>query len=154
MTPEDEAECRRVVLDYAISMNEWEIKRYTLDRLESGRMVAPGREALVAGLTDNDLVEQHKAIFARCIVPRERKHGANPGRASHWGKDGSFYGVAPEGVAAVVERNRTTIEVSTQWSHMLPGGRTLFVLKRIDGRWLIDGMKTQGTETEWENALL
>lgn len=93
MTPEDEADCRRIVHDYASSLNQW-------------------------------------------------------------GKDGSFFGVAPEGIAAVVERNRTTVEVTTQWSYMLPGGRTLFVLKGAGGRWLIDGLKTQGLDGEWENALL
>lgn len=153
MSPDDEAECRRVVLDFVTALNQWEVRWFTVRRLEAGEVAAP--TGAVAGLTSEALLDEHRAIFARCVVPRERKYGSNLGRPGAWGARGSFFDVRPEGITAVVGRDRNTAEVTTDFGYPLPGdGRTLFVVRRRAGRWLIDSVRTGGPDGAWTNALL
>jgi hypothetical protein len=154
MTPEDETECRRVVFGYATALNEWEIQKYIFDRIQEGRHVAPTRMALVTGLTNESLVKRHTELFAAYIYPRDRKYGTNPGGPMVIGRDGRFFDVKEETITSVAERSRNTVEVITGWGYMLPGGQTMFVLKRRSGRWLIDSLKTKSYDADWVNSLI
>lgn len=154
MTPELESECRQLVLDYANALNDWEVRRTILERVEAGRDAAPAHAARVAGLTLADLLREHEHIFARYIVPRDRRHGTNPGSPTSYGKDGRFFDVRPATIASMQERDPDTIEVVTGWGYLLPIGQTMFVLKRKAGRWLIDSLKTGTGDGDWEAALI
>ena len=154
MTPEDESECRRIVLGYATTKNEWDIQKNIFDRLQEGRHVASGRAALVTGLTNEDFTRRHIAMFAAYIHPRERKYGTNPGGPAMISRDGPFANVSAESICSVTERNRNTIEVVAEWPYLSLEGKTMFVLKRSSGRWLIDGLKTSKYGGDWENAHL
>ena len=111
MTPEQETECRQLVLDYATALNDWEVRRTIFDRLQAGREVAPARAARVAGLSIEDFVREHEQIFARYIVPRDRKHGTNPGSPTSYGKDGGFFDVGPQTSTSVHQRDDHTISL-------------------------------------------
>lgn len=154
MTPEDEAECRRVVFGYATELNDWEVQKYIFDRLQDGRHVTPTRAALVDGMTAEQFIDRHIDIFERYIFPRDRKYGTNPGGPAMIGRDGRFFDVNLETINSVVERNNTTIEVITSWGCILPGGKTMFVLKRKAGRWLIDSLKCEEHDGGWRNGLI
>lgn len=54
-------------------------------------------------------------------------------------------------IGSVEFRDDAHAELVTDWGYMLPGGQTMFVLKRSDGRWLIDSLKTR-RRGEWETA--
>jgi hypothetical protein len=154
MTPEVEAECRRVVFGYASELNEWEVQKYLFDRLQYGMHVAPSRAALVDGLTAEQLIDRHIEIFNRYIFPKDRKYGANPGSPTSYGRDGRFLDVNQETIISVLERNKTTIEVITAWGLNIPGRKTMFVLKRKAERWLIDSLKWEKLDGVWENGLI
>jgi hypothetical protein len=154
MTPEDEAECRRIVFGYASELNDWEVQEFIFDRLQDGRHVAPSRAALVDGMTSEEFIDRHIDIFKRYIFPRDRKYGTNPGAPGMIGRDGSFFDVNLETMISVLERNKITIEVITSWGCILPGGKTMFVLKKKAGRWLIDSLKCEKHDGDWENGLI
>ena len=154
MTPEDETECRQVVFGYAIELNDWEIQKYIFDRIQNGRHVAPSRAALVDGMTAQQFVDRHINIFERYIFPRDRKYGTNPGGPATIGRDGRFFDVALETILSVAERNKNTIEVITSWGYILPGSKTMFVLKRKAGHWLIDSLKCENHDGAWQNRLI
>ncbi len=154
MTPQDEAECRRVALEYATTKNEWDILKHIFDRLRDGMHVAPKRAALVEGLTAEEFTRRHVAMFAAYIYPRERKYGSSPGKPSGISRDGPFEKVSEQSIVSVIERNKNTIEVITQWPYMATQGETMFVMKKKDGRWLIDSLKSNHDGSAWENQLL
>lgn len=154
MTPADESECRRVVLGYATALNEWEVLSYIFDRVQTGRHVSPSRAELVTGLTQEILTGRHVEMFDMYIYPKDRKYGTTPGAPTMFGRDGRLSNVSEETIAKVAERNRTTIEVITEWGYILPGGRTMFVLKRQADRWLIDSLKTEQHGGGWTSALI
>ena len=147
-----EAECRRVVLGYATAKNEWDILKYLFDRVKEGKHVAPGRAALVDGLTEEDLKENHIQLFSMYIYPRERKYGTTPGGPTMISRDGPFSNVDSDTISSVTERNRNTIDVVTEWPYVSTEGRTMFVLKKNADRWLIDSLKTSKYGGDWENA--
>jgi hypothetical protein len=154
LTPEDDIECRRVVLGYALAKNEWDILKYILDRIRHNMHVSPARAALVEGLSEEDLRLRHISMFDSFIFPRDRKYGANPGGPTGISRDGPFSGVDPETIVSVAERNRNTIEVVTDWTYMSTEGKTMFVLKKKAGRWLIDSLKTSRNDGKWEPDLI
>jgi len=65
-------------------------------------------------------------------------------------RDGPFTGVDAATISSVAERNRNTVEVLTEWTYLGTEGRTMFVLKRKSGRWLIDSLKTSKYGEKWE----
>ncbi len=150
MTPDDETECRRVVLEYAMSKNEWDVLKYIFDRIQEGRHVAPARAALVAGLTNDEFTQRHIAMFGSYIYPRDRKYGTNPGRPPTISRDGPFSNVGADSICSVTERNRTTIEVVAEWPYLSTEGKTMFVLKKKADRWLIEGLKSSKYGGDWE----
>lgn len=152
MTPQDEYDCRRIVLGYATTKNEWDILKNIFDRLQEGRHVAPGRAALVTGLTNEEFTRRHIAMFAEYIYPRERKYGANPGGPTLISRDGPFSNVCADSICSVTERNHNTIELVAEWPYLSIEGMTMFVLKRKSNRWLIDGLKTSKYGGDWEIA--
>lgn len=149
MSTTDETECRRVVFEFANAINNWEILEYILYRLERGQHVSAARTALVAGLTKATHAEQHKDIFCRYIYPRERKHGTTPGEPAMVQRDGSYDDVRLETIQSVTFRNAKTAEVVTDWGHLLPGGPTMFVLKKKADVWLIDSLKSKDEHGGW-----
>ena len=91
-------------------------------------------------------------MFDRYIYPRDCKYGANPGMPTMFGREGRFRDVTVETITDVKERDRSTIEVTTDWGYLLPGGRTMFILKKRSNRWLIDSLKTENHDGIWTNA--
>jgi hypothetical protein len=154
LTPEDEAECRRVVLGYANAKNEGDVLKYIFDRVQEGRHVSPSRAALVAGLSEVDFHTKHVSMFDSYIYPRDRKYGTNPGGPTMISRDGPFAGVDAATISSVTERNRNTVEVVTEWTYIGTEGRTMFVLKRKSGCWLIDSLKTSAYGSDWEASHL
>ena len=149
MSTTEETECRRVVFAFANAINNWEIIEYILYRVAIGQHVSPARTALVAGLTKATHADRHKDIFLRYIYPRDRKYGTIPGGPAMAGRDGSFYEVRLETIQSVTFRNAKTAEVVTDWGHFLPGGPTMFVLKKKADVWLIDSLKSKDEHGGW-----
>lgn len=69
-------------------------------------------------------------------------------------RDGPFANVSANSISSVTERNRHTIEVVADWPYLSTEGKTMFILKKNCGRWLIDGLKTSKYGGDWENAHL
>jgi hypothetical protein len=136
-------------------MNEWE-KIYTiLRRIAEGSFVSDSDRKAVADVTVESHLAQHADIFARFIVPRDRKYGAKPGEPTSWSQNGSFFDLSRDTIRSVCFPRRGRSEVITGWGHMLPGGQTMFVLKYRNRRWLIDSIKTRMTENDgWETEQL
>jgi hypothetical protein len=154
LTPEDEAECRRVVFEYAKAKNEWDVLKYIFDRLQAGMHVAPGRASLVAGLSEEEFHRRHVQMFSSYIYPRDRKYGAKPGGPTMISRDGPFGLVDASSITRVTERNHDTVEVVTDWTYVATEGETMFVLKKKSGHWLIDSLKTSYNGSDWENKHL
>jgi len=91
-----------------------------------------------------------RVFFDSYIYPRDRKYGTNPGGPTGMSRDGPFTGVDAATISSVAERNRNTVEVLTEWTYLGTEGRTMFVLKRKSGRWLIDSLKTSKYGEKWE----
>lgn len=145
----EDTECRRVVFEFANAINDWEIREYILCRVAIGKHVSPARTALVAGLTKETHAEEHKDIFRRYIYPRERKYGTTPGHPAMIGRDGRFYDVRFEAIQSVTFRNTKTAEIVTDWGHLVPGGPTMFVLKKEANVWLIGSLKSKDEHGGW-----
>lgn len=149
MSLTEEADCRALVLNYGMAINEWERLQTILWRIEQGQFVPARDRESVAGITPQAHLETHTELFARYIVPRERKYGSNPGQPKSWGNTGKFFDVSPETIHSVTFRSPKCAEVVTGWGYMLPGGETMFILKRKDGCWRIDSLKSK-LRTGWE----
>lgn len=65
------------------------------------------------------------------------------------GRDGSYHDVKLETIQCVTFRNAKTAEVVTDWGHLLPGGPTMFMLKKKVDVWLIDSLKSKDEHGEW-----
>jgi hypothetical protein len=134
-------------------MNEWERIYSVVERIEDGKFVSPKDRDAVAGVTRRGHLGAHARLFARHVIPRDRKYASNPGEPKSWSGAGSFFDVSLATIRSVVFRDDGCAEVITDWGYMLPGGQTMFVVKRMNDRWLIDGLKTRRGE-EWETAHL
>ena len=153
MRASEETACREAVYSFCSAMNEWERIYFTIQRISDGQFVSQKDRDSVAGVTQQVHLETHVRLFAQHVVPRDRKYGANPGEPKSWSNKGSFFDVSRRTIGSVVFRDDTHAEVVTDWGYMLPGGQTMFVLKRCDGRWLIDSLKTR-RRGEWRRAHL
>ena len=153
MSQNEEADCRALVLNYCLAINEWERVQTILGRIEQGQFVPARDRELVTGITPQAHLESHAAIFAQYIVPRERKYGSNPRQPKSWTARGRFVEISPETIHSVTFRKPGCAEVVTGWGHIFPGHETMFVLKKIDDHWRIDGLKLK-LEEGWETAHL
>ena len=145
--------CEDAVVGYCQAINEWERIRSILGRIENGQSTSASDRESVAGLTLQSHCEAHKRIFERFIVPRDRKFGSSPGVPNSWSKEGSYYDVDPDTIRAVQFPAEDRAEVVAEWGFQLPGGTTMFVLKRTNGTWLIDNLKI-AVDNGWEVAHL
>jgi hypothetical protein len=151
MRASEETACREVVHSFCTAMNEWERIYSTIQRISDGQFVSQKDRNSVAGTTREGHLQEHARVFAQHVVPRDRKYGANPGEPKSWSAKGSFFDVSGQPIGSVEFRDDAHAELVTDWGYMLPGGQTMFVLKRSDGRWLIDSLKTR-RRGEWETA--
>jgi hypothetical protein len=149
---DEESACREVVFNFCSALNEWERKYSILNRTEEGKFVSQKERDAVAGVTKQEHLDTHARLFAQHVVPRVRKYGSNPGEPKSWGWQGTYANVSLATIRSVSFRG-SRAEVITGWGYMLPGGQTMFVLKRKDNRWLIDSLKTKLGE-KWETAHL
>ena len=153
MRANTETECREVVHSFCVAMNEWERIYSIIGRIANGQFVSQKDRDAVAEVTMQGHLEAHARLYAQHVIPRDRKYGSNPGEPKSWSGKGSFFDVSDATIKSVVFRADRCAEVITDWGYMLPGGQTIFVLKKRDDRWLIDGLKTRLGE-EWETAHL
>ena len=134
-------------------MNEWERIYSIVERIETGKFVSQKDRDAVAGVTRQGHLEAHARLFAQHVIPRDRKYGSNPGDPKSWSGHGIFVDVSLATIRSVAFRGDKCAEVITDWGYMLPGGQTMFVLKRRGDRWLIDSLKTRLGE-KWDTAHL
>jgi hypothetical protein len=149
----DIAACKNVVAGYCAAINEWERMRSILGRLENNQFVSASQRESVKGLTLEAHDQEHMKIFDRFIVPRVRRYGSNPGNPNSWSDKGSFFDVSPQTIRSVEFPACDRAEVVTDWGFQLPGGTTMFVLKRAHGTWRIDSLKI-GSDDGWDVAHL
>lgn len=150
---DDVAACQDTVFGYCTAINEWERLQYILGRIEKKQFVQDRHLESVAGLTLLSHAEEHARIFERFIVPRQRAYGANPGEPLSWARDGSYYDVERQTIKSVTFASSNLAEVVTAWGFQFPGGLTMFVLKKTQGKWLIDSLKV-ASSSGWEVAHL
>lgn len=143
MRVNEETACREAVYSFCSAINEWERIYSIIERIEDGKFVSQKDRDAVAGVTRGGHLEAHARLFAQHVVPQERKYGSKPGEAKSWSGQGSFFDVSLATIRTVAFRDDRRAEVITDWGYMLPGGQTMFVLKRGEDRWLIDGLKTR-----------
>ncbi len=153
MQANEETACRETVYSFCSAINEWERIYSIIERIEDGKFVSQKDREAVAGVTGPGHLEAHARLFAEHVVPRDRKYGSNPGQPKSWSGKGSFFNVSLATIRSVAFHDDRRAEVITDWRYLLPGGQTMFVLKRGDDRWLIDGLKTRLGEV-WETAHL
>lgn len=142
MLANEETACHETVYGFCSAINEWERIYSIIERIEEGKFVTQKDRDAVVGYTRRGHLEAHAKLFAQHVVPRERKYGSNPGEPKSWSSQGSFCDVSLATIRSVTFRDSRCAEVVTGWGYMLPGSHTMFVLKRRDDRWLIDGLKT------------
>lgn len=145
--------CKDAVVGYCQAINEWERIRYILGRIENGQFTSALDRESVVGLILQTHSEAHEKIFERFVVPRERKYGSNPGAPNSWNKVGSYHAVDPDTINAVQFPTKDSAEIVANWGFLLPGGTIMFVLKRINGTWLINNLKV-ASDDGWEVAHL
>lgn len=150
---EDIEACKDAVVGYCTAINDWETAQTIVDRIAKGQHVIGSQGKAVQGITPESHREKHADIFNRFVFPRDRGYGSNPGAPNSWGSNGSFFNVAHETIESIDLPSHDRAEVITNWGYQLPGGRTMFVLKCLNGSWLIDSLKVDSTDG-WEDAYL
>lgn len=145
--------CKDTVVGFCLAINAWERTRTILGRVENGKFTSESDLESVAGVNLESHMEQHKRIFNRFIVPRERKYGSSPGAPNSWSKKGRYHNVNRETIRSVEFPSKNRAEVVADWGFIVPGRKTMFVLKRKNGTWLIDSLKI-AVDAGWEVAHL
>jgi hypothetical protein len=153
MQATEEALCRDLVYSFCSALNEWERIYSIIQRISDGKFVSRKDRDLVAEITREVHLQTHASLFAQHVIPREREFGASPGQPKSWSPQGSFFDVSRATISEVVFRDEAHAEVITNWGYMLPDELTMFVVRRSNGRWLIDGLKTR-SEGAWKVAHL
>lgn len=151
--PSDTDLCKETIFRYCTAMNKWEQLRYIPGRIERGQFVTAAQTESVKMVTQEAHDRAHAKIFDPFIVPRARKYGSNPGRANSWGKNGSYFDVNPGTIRSVEFPAQNRAEIIADRGTGLPGGTTMFILKRVEGKWLIDSLKVR-FKNDWKVACL
>ena len=151
--PDDIEACKDAVVGYCTAINDWEVAQTIIDRIAKDQFVSEPQRKAVDGITLDSHNKEHGNIFRLFVVPRDRNYGSNPGEPKSWGNKGSFFDIDRQTIESVEIASRNRAELTAGWGYQLPGGRTMFVLKRVDGSWLIDSLKVWLSDS-WEVAHL